>query len=225
MTVENGRLNVALPFKHDVTLGDSLEQAKRRLRYLLNKLEIKPDLHKLYTEFISEFISMDHVETIPQDGIETSMGQNFYLPHRCIFKEASQTTKLRVIFDGSAKTSSGASINDALKVWPVVQDDLFSIILRFRFYNLAHSVDIAKMYRQVVLRIQYRYFHRFLWFDDDGNLKHYRFERLIYGTSCAAHLSTRCLKETAKRTEDPHISYALSQSFYVDDFPADLQTQ
>ena len=75
MTVENGRLNVALPFKHDVTLGDSLEQAKRRLRYLLNKLEIKPDLHKLYTEFISEFISMDHVETIPQDGIETSMGQ------------------------------------------------------------------------------------------------------------------------------------------------------
>ena len=163
---------------------------------------------------------MDHVEEVPQDEIETPMGKNFYLPHHCVFKEASSTTKLRVVFDGSAKTSSGASINDALMVGPVVQDDLFSIILRFRFYKIALSADIAKMYRQVVLRKQDRDFHRFLWFDEDGNLKHYRFKRVIYGISCAAHLSTRCLKEIAKRTENPHVSYALSHSFYVDDFLA-----
>lgn len=38
-------------------------------------------------------------------------------------KESSSTTNLRVIFDASAKTSTGYSLNDCLMVGPKVQDD------------------------------------------------------------------------------------------------------
>ena len=48
-----------------------------------------------------------------------------------MFKEDSTTRKLRVVFVGSAKTTNTMSINDAMMVGPVVQDDLYSIIMRF----------------------------------------------------------------------------------------------
>ena len=90
--------------------------------------------------------------------------------------------------------------------------------MRFRFYPIALSADIAKMYRQVGLRDEDGDFHRFLWTDDNGNLKHFRLKRVIYGIACAAHLATRCLLEIANRTKKTNVSSALHHAFYIDDF-------
>ena len=62
-------------------------------------------------------------------------------------KDGSTTTKVRVVFDGSAKTSTGISFNEVRRVGPVVQNDLFSIVLRFCQYPIVLSADIAQMYR------------------------------------------------------------------------------
>ena len=213
------RLVVNLPFKKSVELGDSLEQAKRRFSYLERRLDAKPDLRKRYQAFIQEFLDMNHMEELPQHQIQRPANQCYYLPHHCVFKEDSTTTKLRVVFDGSAKTSNGISINEALMVGPVVQDDLFAIITRFRFYKIALTGDVEKMYRQVGLREEDRDFHRLLWRETSSSpLKHFRLTRVIYGVSCAAHLSTRSLVEIAKRTQKPHVAKALKHSFYVDDY-------
>ena len=104
-------------------------------------------------------------------------------------------------------------------VGPVVQDNLFSIITRFRFYRVALSADIEKMYRQVGLHEDYRDFHRLLWRDTTQEpLKHLRLTRVIYGVSCAVHLATRSLTEIANRTQKPHVAHAVRHAFYVDDF-------
>ena len=58
--------------------------------------------------------------------------QGYFLPHHAVVKESSLTTKTRVVFDGSAKTSTGISLNETLMVGPTIQEDLFSIIARFR---------------------------------------------------------------------------------------------
>lgn len=70
----------------------------------------------------------------------------FYLPHHAVLKESSLTTKLRVIFDASAKSTNGASLNDILAVGPTHQEDIFSILLRFRRHQYILTADIAKMY-------------------------------------------------------------------------------
>ena len=210
---------VKLPFKESIELGDSLNQATKRFFYLEKRLDSKPILKTGYQNFIQEFLDLDHMEEVPAADVDCPPNKCFYLPHHCVFKEDSTTTKLRVVFDGSAKTTNGVSINDALMVGPVVQDDLFSIINRFRFYRIALSGDIEKMYRQIGLRQEDRDFHRLLWRDTFSSpIKHLRMTRVIYGVSCSAHVATRCLTEVANRTKKPQVAKAIKHSFYVDDF-------
>ena len=66
-----------------------------------------------------------------------------------VTKESSTSTKLRVIFDASAKTSNGLSLNDTLCVGPTLHPNLDHILLKFRTYKIALTGDISKMYREV----------------------------------------------------------------------------
>ena len=143
-------------------LGESLTQAESRFESLERRLDRNPDLRKRYSNFIKEFISLDHMEVIPQEEINKPSNEVYYLPHHCVFKEDSTNTKLRVVFDGSAKTSNGVSLNESFMVGPVVQNDLFTTLNRFRS-RVAQSADIAKMYRQVELDSSDKDFHRLLW--------------------------------------------------------------
>ena len=43
-----------------------------------------------------------------------------YLPMHGVYKESSSTTKLRVVFDASAQTSTNTSLNDILSVGPTL---------------------------------------------------------------------------------------------------------
>lgn len=60
-----------------------------------------------------------------------------------IKNDASLTTKLRVVFDGSAKTRSGISLNDVQAIGPKVQEDSFDILVRFREYEIVITTDIV----------------------------------------------------------------------------------
>lgn len=91
---------------------------------------------------------------------------------------------MRVVFDGSAKKSSGLSLNDVLKVGPCVQDDLFSILVRFRQYDVVITSDIAKMYCQINILPQQRDLQRILWRPNaNSELDHYRLNTVTYGTT------------------------------------------
>ena len=159
------------------------------------------------------------MEEIPANETRCEDSKSFYLPHHCVFKDDSTTTKLRVVFDGSAKTSTGKSLNDTLMVGPTVQDDLYSIIMRFRVVPVALSADIEKMYRQVALEAPDKDFHRIIWRDrKDVPLHIFRMTRVTYGIVSSSFHSTRCLKEVVKRTCNSKVQCHLEHSFYVDDF-------
>ena len=200
-------------------MGESLTQAKRRFESLERRLNRDPDLKRRYSNFIDEFISLGHMEVVPQEEIDKPPNEVYYLPHHCVFKEDSTTTKLRVVFDGSAKTSNGISLNESLMVGPVVQNDLFTIVNHFRFKLVALSADIAKMYRQIALDVPDQDFHRILWRNSENeDIKHLRMKRVTYGIAPSAFHSTRCLKEVANRTQIQSVADALNTCFYVDDF-------
>lgn len=69
-----------------------------------------------------------------------------YLLHHYVFKESNSSTKIRTVFDASCKTDSGISLNDILHVGPTLQSSLIEIVMRFRFHQVALTVDLHKMY-------------------------------------------------------------------------------
>jgi len=92
-----------------------------------------------------------------------STNKTYYLPRHAVYKKTSTTTKLRVVFDGSCKTSTGISLNDTLMVGPTIQENLFSILTRFRTFKYALTADINKMYRQVLVNPNQTSRQRILW--------------------------------------------------------------
>lgn len=148
---------------------------------------------------------------------------SFYLPHHCVFK----SNKIRVVFDASCKTAAGLSLNDALMVGPVVQQDLISVLIRFRCFIYVFSADIIKMYRQILVDPSQICLQRILWRDESSNnVDTYELLMVTYGTSSASYLATRCLNYHTDQyaTRFPIGSREVKRGFYVDDLLSGADT-
>jgi len=124
------------------------------------------------------------------------------------------------VFDASSQTTSGISLNDALLVGPVLQQELFCILLRFRNFEYALTADIAKMYRQVLLNEAQIPLQRILWRDQaTEEIKTYELVTLTYGTAPASFLATKVIHQLPKMEEDqfPIGVKIACRDFYVDD--------
>lgn len=158
MRDEDGRYKVRLPFRQaSQQLGESRIIATRRLLALERKFDRNLSLKSEYTRVLDKYLNLKHMTLIehPDD-------YGYYMPHHAVIKESSNTTKARVVFDASAKTSNGLSLNDVLMVGPNIQDKLFAHLLRFRTYKYVIIADIEKMYRQVRVHKDDRRFQRIL---------------------------------------------------------------
>ncbi|XP_055623484.1 uncharacterized protein LOC129766910 [Toxorhynchites rutilus septentrionalis] len=215
-----GRYIVRLPKKPDFEsmLGHSKATAIHRFELLEKRLKQNSELRTEYHKFMHDYLTLGHMRLVER---EYANEKQYYLPHHCVVKEASKTTKVRVVFDGSAKTSTGFSLNDALCVGPVVQDDLLNIILRFRTFQVALVGDIAKMYRQILVHPDDVPLQRILWrFSEDSPIQAYELLTVTYGLAPSAFLATRSLQQLANDEGEPYSlgRPALQKSFYVDDF-------
>uniref|UniRef100_A0A1B0DKT8 Uncharacterized protein n=1 Tax=Phlebotomus papatasi TaxID=29031 RepID=A0A1B0DKT8_PHLPP len=142
----DGRFIVRLPFKKDPsTLGYSRQRAMQQFMALERKFDKNPLLQSMYSDVIHDYLKRGWLEPVP---VHSLRDPSYYMPHHGVMKEASTTTKLRIVNNGSAKTSSGLSLNDILMTGPTVQPDLASILLRFRQHPYALTADISKMYLQ-----------------------------------------------------------------------------
>lgn len=57
---------------------------------------------------------------------------HYYLSYHCILTPDSSSTKLRVVFDWSARTTSGIELIAIMIVGSIVQNEMFANLLRFR---------------------------------------------------------------------------------------------
>lgn len=216
---EDGRFIVKIPFKRSVSnLGDSQQQAKRRFWSLEKRLQADQNLKHEYVKFISEYQTLKHMSKVNEHS--DNVASAYYMPHHGVLRESSLTTKLRVVFDASARTDSGYSINELQMVGPVIQSDLLSIILRFREHAFVITADIEKMYRQVLITPSQRPLQRILWRTDPQSvLDTYELNTVTYGTASASFLAIRALMQLAHECQSsmPNIARIIQNDFYVDD--------
>ncbi|XP_053691594.1 uncharacterized protein LOC128740109 [Sabethes cyaneus] len=159
---ESSRFIVRLLFKENFfQLTDNRALALKRFSFLEKRLQRDPNLKVQYQDFIREYESLGHCHEIDESKDPPDV-RMYYMPHHAIIRPSSSSTKCRVVFDASAKPKPSAkSLNDVLMVGPVVQDDLFSIMLRFRKYkeNDGNDMDDAlsgadALYEAVEIRHQ-----------------------------------------------------------------------
>ena len=220
-----GRYVVRLPFNENKgKLGNSRSMALRRFHMLEKRFDKNPQLKENYCTFMQEYEKLNHLSLIkiqkPSSG--------FYLPHHAVMKEDSLTTKIRVVFDGSAKTSSGVSLNDSLMVGPTIQDDLFALLTRFRSHRYALTADIEKMYRQVLVHPDDASYQKNLFRETPNEtLKEFSLDTITYGTTCASFLAIRSLHQLAddEGSKYPIAAAVLKQDFYVDDLLTGANTR
>lgn len=215
---ESGRYTVQMPLKKDPDcLGESKQAAERRLDSLWKRLIREPEFLSLYQDFMKEYEHMGHMEEIKESQ---SPDRVYYLPHHGVYRPNKSTTKLRVVFDASALTSNGISLNSLQFNGGVIQDDLFAIMLRFRKNRVAFIADICKMYRMILVDPDQRDLLRILWKTGPHEpVKVYRLCTVTYGTTSAPYLATRTLKQLAldEGKEFPLAAAVTQSDFYMDD--------
>nr|XP_031848507.1 uncharacterized protein LOC116433979 [Nomia melanderi] len=219
-----GRYIVRLPFKDNVVkLGESQSVALKRFHSLERKLSKCPDVRREYETFMDEYLRLGHMSLLKTSPTE----QGYYLPHHSVVKQSSLTTKLRVIFDASAKTSNGISLNDALLVGPTIQEDLFSILVRFRSHSYVMTADVEKMYRQILVHSKDRVYQKVLWRSNVCDpIKTYTLNTATNGTSAAPFLAIRTLHQLAadEGKEFSRAATIIREDFYVDDLLTGART-
>lgn len=114
-----GRVLVTIRFKESVEkLGESFEIAKKRFFTLERKLQYKPDFKKLYVEFNNEYLNLGRMREVKY---LVTNNVNYYMSHHGVLREESLTKKIRIIFEESANTTSGYSLNNLQYVGATIQ--------------------------------------------------------------------------------------------------------
>ncbi|XP_062710702.1 uncharacterized protein LOC134288828 [Aedes albopictus] len=215
-----GRYIVRLPLKESILnqLGDNRHTAVRRFRMLEGRLGCNEDLAKQYSTFIDEYLALGHMKQVYD--YQSPPSPCYHMPHHAVIREESTTTKLRVVFDASCKTSEGPSLNDALMVGPTVQQDIRSIIMRSRTHRVMIIADAKQMYRQVLVDERDTPLQRIVWRQSpDQPLNTYELLTVTYGTASAPFLATRVLLQLADDEQEnyPAAAKVLRKDVYVDD--------
>ena len=147
----DGRYQVELPRKEPLLeLGESRSVALHRSLQNERSLARKGKISE-FNAVLDEYLSMDHAEAVPVAELSKPHSRFFDLRMHGVSKESSSTTKLKIVFDGSANTSNGISLNDSLLTGPNLYPLISTILTQFCSYKYVISGDISKMFREIVL--------------------------------------------------------------------------
>ena len=220
----DNRYEVKLPFKENHPLiGDNYTNSLLRLKSLKTKLNKNPGMMEAYDDIIQEQIRDGMVEVINEDENNPPPGNIMYLPHSAVLREDKETSTTRVVYDASAKSKNGPSLNDCLYKGPSLTPFIFDALMKFRVHDIGITADIEKAYLQISVYPPHRDFLRFLWFanikDKELLIVKLRFLRVIFGATCSQFLLNSVIRAHINRYIecDPEFVQKMKDALYVDD--------
>ena len=156
-----------------------------RLKYLHQHLLKRPEILREYNSIIQEQHSKGIIERV--ESAKTMHDESVhYLPNHAVICTERETTKLRIVYDESAKSDANdLSLNDFLNTGPNYIPKLFDILLKFHCHRIALVSDIEKAFLMIGIEEDDREKLRFLWFQDlfeaNSEIVEYRFNKLVFG--------------------------------------------
>ncbi|XP_075150557.1 uncharacterized protein LOC142224660 [Haematobia irritans] len=198
----DGRYVVTLPIKPElkeqVLLGHSRKSCLKQFNRGEASLLRKPETKLMYDGVIKEYLDLQHMR--PVSSTSPSDQTVCYLPHHTVINPDKLTSKLRVVFNASHKTSNGKSLNGILYVGPILQLEL--------------------VYRQIRVNSAHTPLQRIVFRDSpQKDIQDYELQSVTFGVNCAPYLAIRTLLQLADDSENdyPHAAHILRKCMYVND--------
>ena len=214
MSIIDGHVQLPIPWKDGAKLENNHEMAVSRLQSTKRSI-VKRKLYDKYDAEIDKMLKKGHAEEVPADSVKCDEGV-WYLPHHAVVTD-KRPDKLRVVFDCAAKFK-GESLNDKCMQGPDLNNRLLYVLLRFRQHKYAIMADVEAMYYQVRVPEGDRDALRFLWYDENGEIAHYRMTSHVFGGIWCASAATYALRQTVCHAEcSPMVAETVKNAFYVDD--------
>ena len=131
---DRGRYQVTWPCKcEDSCLSDNYFLALSRMKMLMNRLQSDKELLHKYDHVIQQQVNAGIIEEVVD--VCGSSTRKYYLPHHPVLTPDKETTKIRIVYDASAKAQSASrNLNECLYCGPVILPDLCGILIRFQMY-------------------------------------------------------------------------------------------
>lgn len=213
----DGRFIVRLPKNTEASLGDSKEQDLRRLYSLKRRMKRQPQLQQDYFAFMDDYVKLGYMslKKLEDTNKQTKM---YFLPYQALIRPDHLTTKIRIVFDASAKAFIGASLNDRFLAVPNLQKELLDILIRFHTHEFVLTVDIAMMFRQILINEKDQSLQQILWrINVHSPVQTFVLNTVTYGTTCVQYLAMRCLRQLAiEGAQDlPLVAEVLKRDFYT----------
>ncbi|XP_044180058.1 uncharacterized protein LOC114970531 [Acropora millepora] len=226
---EDGRYQVTWPWKKESpSLPTNYQLALGRLRSLTNRLAKNPEHLTKYDAVIQDQLHKGIVEIVPDEESVNTL--KHYIPHHEIVTPEKTTTKIRIVFDASAKTKKGSqSLNENLYRGPIILEDLCGLLMRFRLNRVALIADVEKAFHQVGLQPEDRDVTRFLWLKDatkptlENNVQELRFTRVPFGMISSSFLLAATVKYHLNKADTP-VAKRISDNMYVDNMVTGVAT-
>ncbi len=177
---------------------------------------------KEYDAIIRNQIELGIVEHVKQpSSTDENIRRIHYLPHHAVVRRDKDTTKVRVVYDASAK-GNGPSLNNCLHAGPKFDQTIFDLLLKFRALRVALTADIEKAFLMVSVSEEDREVLRFLWVKDvmatDPEIVELRFTRVVFGVSSSPFLLNATIRyHLENASAEATLIDKLLKSFYVDD--------
>ncbi|XP_065891682.1 uncharacterized protein [Dysidea avara] len=225
---DDGRYLVQWPWKESPQLlPENYQLAVGRLKSTLNRLKRNPRLLEMYSAVIQEQVDRGVIEKVSGEVVQGEV--KHCIPHHAVITPTKNTTKVRVVYDASAKTKqNNKSLNECLYRGPVILPDLCGLLIRFRLNAIAVVADVEKAFLSVGLQQQDRDVTRFLWLKDpknvaiEGNLEVFRFCRIPFGVVSSPFLLGATITHHLKQCNTP-LTASLLRDTYVDNVVTGVQ--
>ena len=221
---KEGWYETGLPWNgNQPPLPSNKQGSLRRLTNLNKKLE-RHGLTVEYDQIIREQKQQGIIEDCPFEPT----GTEFHIPHKPVIRKEAVRTKLRVVYDASARVHASApSLNECIYPGPPLQNKLWDVLVRQCFHPVAIFSDIRKAFLQIRIKENEREALRFHWrMNEHSNLETHRFTRTVFGLTCSPFLLRGVIKQHLHSWESklPEVVAALHKSLHVDDLRNGGQT-
>jgi hypothetical protein len=160
------------------------------------------------------------VQGIAEEAPAKPENRESYIPYKKVAREAATSTKLRVVYDASAKaTPDSPSLNDCLYPGPSLQNKLWKVLVLQRTHPVALVGDVKQDFLQIHIKETERDALRFHWRQRNDEIQILRFTIAQFGLAPSPFLLGGVLEAHLDMWKEklPNDVEEIRRSFHVDD--------